>query len=107
MKMLKGIIFVIAAALFIVIFTPTSARAVTETGREEDQKIDDGVWEATVYLTDSFDQNVRAHILRIGHDAAVSFKVSTADYYAEGNTASDRDKKAEKWEQSSWGYATV
>lgn len=89
------------AVLLILLFT-VSVQAVGETGREKNHKISNGVWESTVYVTDSKNDNVRVHILRISKGADVTLKATTADYYKSGSTKASRKKSA-----GSWGFTTV
>lgn len=96
----------IVAALLAVLMIPASVSAVSETSRSADQNLGNGVWESTVYVTNSKKLNVRAHILRIDHDAGVALKVSTAQYY-KTTSKTERANKAANWTLSDWGYATV
>lgn len=95
-------ILIAAMTLMFVMLFSISADAVGETGREKSHKIASGVWESTVYVTDSKNDNVRVHILRISKGAKVTLKATTASYYKKGSTASSRKKSARKW-----GFATV
>lgn len=93
---------VILSACFLAA-SAVKADAVAETGRE-DYGITAGITESTVYVTDSDEKNVRVHILRIGKEADVSFKVTCKDYYTEGSTAKTRSAAASDWGADDWGY---
>ena len=87
--------------LLIMLFT-INVNAVGETGRERNYKIANGVWESTVYVTDSKGDNVRAHILRISKGTGVTLKATTANYYKSGSTKTSRKKSI-----GNWGFTTV
>ena len=87
--------------LLIMMFT-LSVSATGETGREKNHKIASGVWESTVYVTDSKGDNVRVHILRISEGANTTLKATTANYYKKGSTKASRKKSV-----GSWGFSTV
>lgn len=89
------------AALFAA-FTIFPDAAVGETGREKDYMLTDGVWESTVYVTESRGNNVRVHILKINQGSNIALKVSNASYYAKGSNAAKRKNATVKW-----GYAKV
>ena len=91
-----------AMTLMLILLFTISVNALGETGRDTDYKITNGVWESTVYVTDSKDDNVRTHILRISKGADVTLKAASANYYKSGSTADSRKASAGKW-----GFSTV
>ena len=96
---------VIAALIIIAIFvafTISANAAVGETGRESDQMLTDGVWESTVYVTESRGNNVRAHIIRINDGSNIALKVSNASHYKAGSDATQRLSAPVEW-----GYKKV
>ena len=95
-------IVAVVVALVFFLFTSVANAAIGETGREKDRKLADGVWESTLYVTESRSNNVRVHIVRINSGSNVSLKASNASYYKKGSTALKRKKAS-----VNWGYATV
>lgn len=97
-----GLLLTTAMTLMLILLFTISVNALGETGRDTDYKITNGVWESTVYVTDSKDDNVRTHILRISKGADVTLKAASANYYKSGSTADSRKASAGKW-----GFSTV
>lgn len=103
-KSIRSLRVIITAALIAVlfaVFTIFPNAAVGETGRDKDRKLADGVWESTVYVTESRGNNVRVHIVKVNAGSNVALKVSNASYYKK-STASARKNAEVKW-----GYAEV
>ena len=88
--------------MLLLLFTSVANASIGETGREKDRKLTNGVWESTVFVTESRSNNVRVHILRINNGSNVTLKASNASYYKKGSKAASRKKASVKW-----GYATV
>ena len=93
----------IAAGVSAVVFANSSILAMSETGRT-DYRVMDGVTESTVYLVDSGNRNVRAHILDIDSSAEVTFRATYRNYYTKGSTKASRKEYADSWDSSKWGY---
>ncbi len=102
MHKLTRYVFTISLAVFIVMICVTNVNAEGETSRHKDHKLLAGVWESTVYVTDSKNINNRVHILRIDHNADVTFKASSAKHYTKNSTKVSREEASIKW-----GYANV
>ncbi len=100
-KTTRTFLTAVAAFILVMMFT-LNVDAIGETGREKEQKLSNGVWESTVYVTDSKNDNVRVHILRISKGADVTLKAATASYYSPGSTKASRKKTI-----GSWGFANV
>lgn len=102
----KTMLFMIlmAAAVFMVL--TSNASAVSETGRTN-YTLTKGVTESVVYATESGNENVRIHILRVNKGANISFKVSTAQYYKKNSTKAQRTAKTASWKAADWGFADV
>ena len=104
-KSKRNIRIIISAAIVIAlfaVFTIFPDAAVGETGRDKDYKLTEGVWESTVYVTESRGNNVRVHILKINDGSNIALKVSNASYYTKNSDAEQRKNAAVKW-----GYLKV
>ena len=99
---IRILITVAMIAILFAVFTIYPDASVGETGREKDYKLTDGVWESTVYVTESRGNNVRVHILRINDGSNIALKMSNASYYSKNSDAAKRKKASVKW-----GYAKV
>lgn len=97
-----GVVAILLCLTVFFCFTFES-NAVSETSRKT-YKIMDGVTEATVYITDSGNENLQTHILRIQNGANISFRAIQKGYYKKGSTAASRKKNAANWDESKWGF---
>ena len=93
-------------AMAAVIFFTSRGNAVSETSRQNYQLMS-GVTESTVYVTDSKNENIRVHLMRINKGANISLKVSTANYYKSGSTKSTRTAAWSANNKSIWGFRNV
>ncbi len=82
------------------------AKGADETCREV-YKLPYGMTEITMYATDEEEKNVRVHVLMIPPDADVKFKVSTGNYYQNGNGKEERVRAVEKDPLSAFGFSFV
>ncbi len=105
----NGLIIIALIVLIISIYSMTNMNvyAVSETGRDGDYDLMEGVTESTVYVTDSGKENVRVHILRVLDGANVSLKATYEGYYGKGTTEASRAKYASEWSAKKWDLSTL